>query len=77
MGSSSEYFIESETDFVNGCYERLPQNNKNDYHVASTYPIYRKKKSGEMLFLMLENANTAHWIISKDLEGKDVKFRKT
>ena len=76
MGSSSEYLIESEAGFVNGCYERMQQNNKNDYHFASTYPIYRKK-SDQKLFLMLENANNARWIISKDLEGKDVKLRKT
>lgn len=76
MGSSSEYLIESEFDFVNGCYERLSENNKNDFHPDSRYPIYRKK-TGQILFLMLENANSARWIISKDLEGKDVKLRKT
>ena len=74
MGSSLEYLVEGGTDIVNGCYERLAQNNKNDYHAASKYPIYRK--TGHQLHLMLENAPTAHWIISNDLEGKDVRFRK-
>ena len=76
MGSSSEYLIEGGTNIVNGCYERLAQNNKNDYHAASTYPIYRKI-AGQKLYLMLENAQNAHWIISNDIEGKDVRFRKT
>ena len=74
MGSTSEYLIEGGPDIVNGCYERLPQTNKNDYHEASKYPIYRKK-SGQM-YLMLENAPTAHWIISNDFEGEDVRLRK-
>ena len=76
MGSSSEYLIENGSDLINGCYERLSQNNRNDYHAASSYPIYRKK-SRPNLFLMLENAKIAHWIISKDLKGEEVKMRKT
>lgn len=74
MGSSYLYLIEGGPDIVNGCYERLPQNNKNDYHPASKYPIYRKK-SGQM-HLMLENAQNAYWIISTDLQGKEVRLRK-
>ena len=75
LGASSEYLIEGGTDIVNGCYERQPQTNKNDFHPASKYPIYRKT-SGQLMFLMLENAPRAHWIISNDFEGKDVRLRK-
>merc|ERR1711988_1181580 len=74
LGSSSEYMIEGGSDIVNGCYERLPQTNKNDYHEDSKYPIYRKT-SGQM-YLMLENAPSAHWIFSNDLEGENVRLRK-
>ena len=76
MGSTSEYLIEDGPDIVNGCYERLPQINKNDYHPPSSYPIYRKT-SGQM-YLMLENAPHAKWIISSDIEGEgeNVRLRK-
>ena len=74
MGSSPEYLIEGGTDIVNGCYERLAQTNKNDYHSASKYPIYRKI-AGQM-YLMLENAPHAHWIISLDSEGENMRLRK-
>ena len=75
MGSSSEYLIKGGTDIVNGCYERLAKTNKNDYHVASKYPIY-KKIAGQESYLMLENAPHAHWIISNDFQGTDVRLRK-
>ena len=75
-GLTQEYFIASEIESVEGCYERLPQRNKNDFHPASSYPIYRKI-SGPIFYLMLENAPRAHWIISSDLEGRKVMMRKT
>ena len=75
LGSSSEYLIDGGTNIVNGCYERQTQNNKNDYHPASRYPIY-KKVAGQESYLMLENAPNAHWIISNDLQGNDVRLRK-
>ena len=77
MGSTSEYLIEGGPDIVNGCYERLPQTNKNEYHPVSSYPIYRKN-SGQMTYLMLENAPHAKWLISSDIEGEgeNVRLRK-
>ena len=76
LGASSEYLIEGGTDIVNGCYERLLQTNKNDFHPASSdLPIY-KKTSGQVMYLMLENSDHAHWIISNDFGGENVRLRR-
>ena len=76
MGSTSEYLIEDGPDIVNGCYERLQQTNKNDYHPPSSFPIYRKNSG--LMYLTLENAPHAKWTISSDIEGEgeNIRLRK-
>ena len=80
-GSNAPYYlieVKSSSSYdaaLNGCYERTGKNSVNDYHPASSYPIYQQV--GKLKFyLFLENSQTACWIFASDFNGTNVKYRK-
>ena len=67
--------VDPPDDALNGCYEKTGEKNVNDYHEASTYPIYQQI-GRQKFYLSLENANHACWIFSTDMDRTNVKYKK-